>query len=155
MLSKFVKNLLCSEERAVRSFRFYSYIYRKISRLLGYFLYQRSKLKFGVDIAPTAIIGRDFKIAHLGGIVIGKSVIIGNSCTINSGATLGMAGLQDESMPTIGDEVYISTGAKILGGVHIGNGSIVGANAVVISSFPEGVTVVGVPAKKVGDHAKD
>ena len=107
-----LRKLFNAEHRAVNSYRFYSYIYQKISKGLGYLLYNRSKIKYGCDIAPTAKIGVDFKIAHIGGIVIGRNAIIGNNCTINNNVTLGMKSKDQPDMPTVGDNIYID-GCKI------------------------------------------
>lgn len=133
------KKIFNCEYRAVLSFRIYSCIYTNFSKSFGYILYQHSKLKYGCDIAPTAKIGKNFKIAHIGGIVIGRNSIIGDNCTINNNVTLGMKNSNDTSMPNIGNNVYISTGAKLLGNINIGDNCIIGANSV----------IVGIPAKVI------
>ena len=69
-----MKEIFLSESRAVRSFRIYSSIYKRYSKYFGFYLYQRAKLKYGVDIAPTASIGKNFTLVHLGAIVIGGNV---------------------------------------------------------------------------------
>jgi len=144
-----LKKIFNVEYRAVLSFRIYSYIYINLSKTLGYLLYQKSKLKYSCDIAPTAKIGKNFKIVHIGGIVIGRNVVIGNNCIINNNVTLGMKSFQNYSMPFIGDSVYISTGAKLLGDIKIGNNCIIGANSVVNKSFEDNYIVAGVPAKVI------
>ncbi|APC97808.1 serine O-acetyltransferase [Francisella frigiditurris] len=144
-----IKTIFNAENRAVRSFRIYSYVYNNVSKFFGYFLYQRAKLKYNFDIAPTAIIGKDFKIVHLGSIVVGRNAQIGSNCTINNNVTLGMKNQKDESMPVIGDNVYISTGAKLLGNIKIGNNCIIGANSVVNKSFEDSSIIAGIPAKKI------
>lgn len=137
---------ISAEERAVRAFRFYSYVYIHISKILGYFFYQHYKIKFGCDIAPTARIGKNFRIAHIGGIVIGRNVVIGNGCTINNCVTLGMKSSDEPMMPIVGENVYISTGAKLLGNIKIGDNCIIGANSVVIKSFDDSCLIAGAPA---------
>jgi len=112
-------------------------------------MYHRSKIKYGCDIAPTAQIGADFKIAHIGGIVIGRNAIIGDECTINNNVTLGMKNATSDAMPTLGNGVYVSTGAKLLGGISIGNDCIIGANSVVLISFENNRVIVGIPSKSV------
>jgi len=144
-----LKNLFNAEYRAVLSFRIYSFIYRDVSKTLGYIMYHRSKIKYGCDIAPTAQIGADFKIAHIGGIVIGRNAIIGDECTINNNVTLGMKNATSDAMPTLGNGVYVSTGAKLLGGISIGNDCIIGANSVVLISFENNRVIVGIPSKSV------
>ena len=143
------KNMINAEYRAVLSFRIYSFIYKHVSKLLGYVLYNRAKVKYGCDIAPTAQIGKNFKIAHIGGIVIGRNVIIGDDCTINNSVTLGMKSVKDDAMPLLGNGVYVSTGAKLLGKISIADGCIIGANSVVLSSFEEKSVIVGIPAKRI------
>jgi len=144
-----IKNLFNVEYRAVLSYRIYSYIYNNFSKGLGYILYQHSKLKYACDIAPTAKIGENFKIVHIGGIVIGRNSIIGNDCSINNNVTLGMKNSNDTSMPQLANNVYISTGAKLLGSIYIGDNCIIGANSVVNRSFGSDSVIVGIPAKKI------
>ncbi|MCD5380583.1 serine acetyltransferase [Candidatus Gracilibacteria bacterium] len=136
-----------AEHRAVNSYRLYSFVYKKISKGLGYVLYNRAKLKYGCDIAPTAKIGAHFKIAHIGGIVIGRNAIIGNNCTINNNVTLGMKNKDKSEMPKLGDNIYVSSGAKLLGDIQIGNNCIIGANSVVVNSFNKNLIIAGIPAK--------
>jgi len=81
--------------------------------------------------------------------VIGRNCVIGDNCTINNDVTLGMKNSNDTSMPKIGDNVYISTGAKLLGGITIGDNCIIGANAVVNKSFEKNSIIAGIPAKIV------
>ena len=147
-----LKNVFNAECRAVVSFRVYSFIYCDISKVLGYILYNRAKLKYGCDIAPTAKIGKGFKVAHIGGIVIGRNAVIGDDCTINNNVTLGMKNTTSDIMPIVGNGVYISTGAKLLGGIRIGNNCIVGANSVVLNSFDDNSVIVGAPAKIVSSR---
>jgi len=113
------------------------------------------------DISYYAEIGDGFRIAHTPGVVIGFGVKIGKGVTIYSNVTLGarkiavegegggVSGEDGERYPIIEDDVVIYSGARIVGPVTIGKGSVVGANAVVLDSFPPGSTVVGVPARSV------
>ena len=144
-----VKDLFNAECRAVVSFNIYSYIYNNLSKGVGYILYNRAKVKYGCDIAPTAKIGKNFKIAHIGGIVIGRNSVIGDNCTINNNVTLGMKDVSSAAMPKVGNGVYISTGAKLIGEISIGNNSTIGANSVVLNSFGEDAIVVGIPARNI------
>jgi serine O-acetyltransferase len=104
-----------------------------------------------IDIHPGAKIGRNFFIDH-GFVVIGETAEIGDNVTIYQGATLGgtnpTSGQGGKRHPTIGNDVIISLGAAILGPIHVGAGSRVGANAVVTKDVPEGATMVGIPAKQ-------
>jgi serine O-acetyltransferase len=102
----------------------------------------------GIEIHPGAQIGEDFFIDHGMGVVIGETTIIGNSVLLYQGVTLGGTGLvKGKRHPTIGNNVVIGTGAKVLGNITIGDNSYVGANAVVIKDVPPNSTVVGVPGR--------
>lgn len=144
-----LKTLLRAEYWAVLSTRLISSLYNnRIFKIIGYLLYQISKIIFNIDIHPKAKIGNGFVIAHLGGIVIGGHTIMGDNCTVNSCITLGEA-RPGQGMPIIGSNCYISTGAKVLGAITIHDNSIVGANAVVVTSFDKPGTIVGIPAKLI------
>ncbi|MFC1806750.1 serine O-acetyltransferase EpsC [Candidatus Omnitrophota bacterium] len=102
----------------------------------------------GIEIHPGATIGNDFFIDHGMGVVIGETTIIGDNVTLFQGVTLGGTGKeQGKRHPTIGKNVVVGTGAKILGNIIIGDNSYVGANAVVIRDVPPNSTVVGVPGR--------
>ncbi len=102
----------------------------------------------GVEIHPSATIGRGLFIDHGMGVVIGETTTIGRHVTLYQGVTLGGTGKQrGKRHPTIGNNVVIGTGAKILGDITIGDHSMVGANAVVVKNVPEHSTVVGVPGR--------
>ena len=102
----------------------------------------------GVEIHPGARIGKGLFIDHGMGVVIGETAIIGNNVTLFQGVTLGGTGKETgKRHPTLGDNVVIGAGAKILGNIEIGANSYVGANAVVIKSVPPNATVVGVPGR--------
>ena len=102
----------------------------------------------GIEIHPAARIGSGLFIDHGMGVVIGETAIIGKNVTMYQGVTLGGTGKQrGKRHPTIGDNVVIGAGAKVLGNITIGNDSMVGANAVVIKDVPPHSTVVGVPGR--------
>lgn len=123
---------------------FYKYKFYFIARLLSQF----SRFLTGIEIHPGATIGNNFFIDHGMGVVIGETTIIGNNVTIYHGVTLGGVGYSKAKRhPTIGDNVTIGAGAKILGPIEIGENSKVGANAVVLKSIPANSTAVGIPAK--------
>jgi len=104
----------------------------------------------GIEIHPGAQIGRRFFIDHGMGVVIGETAEIGNDCTLYHGVTLGGTSWQKgKRHPTLGNEVIVGAGAKILGPITIGHGARVGSNAVVMKSVPPGATVVGIPARIV------
>ena len=104
----------------------------------------------GIEIHPGAKIGKKCFIDHGMGVVIGETSVIGDNVTIFQGVTLGGTGKErGKRHPTIGNNVVISTGAKVLGSIIIGDNVIIGAGAVVIDSVPDNCTVVGVPGKIV------
>ncbi|WP_347357945.1 serine O-acetyltransferase [Bdellovibrio sp.] len=98
----------------------------------------------GIEIHPGATLGKRLVIDHGFGVVIGETAVIGDDCIIFHGVTLG--GLKFDPVkrhPTVGNKVLIGTGAKILGPIQIGDGAMIGANAVVIRDVPAGATIVG------------
>ena len=100
----------------------------------------------GIEIHPAAQIGKGLFIDHGMGVVIGETSIIGNNVTLFQGVTLGGTGKETgKRHPTLGDNVVVGTGAKVLGNITVGSNSYVGANAVVLRSVPPNSTVVGVP----------
>lgn len=108
-----------------------------------------------IEIHPGAKIGKDFFIDHGGGVVIGETSEIGDNVTIYQGVTIGGTSMKREKRhPTIGDDVVIGAGARILGSVKIGNRVRIGANAVVTQDIPDDSVVVGVPGRVVARNGK-
>jgi serine O-acetyltransferase len=104
----------------------------------------------GVEIHPAAVIGREFFIDHGAGVVIGETARIGDRVTLYQGVTLGGTGFQrGKRHPTLGDNVTVGSGAKLLGPIAVGDGAKVGANTVVVEDVPPGATVVGNPGHPV------
>ncbi len=102
----------------------------------------------GIEIHPGAKVGKRLFIDHGMGVVIGETAIIGDDCTLYHGVTLGGTSLeQGKRHPTLGNNVVIGAGAKILGPITLGDNSSVGANSVVIKEVPENSTAVGIPAR--------
>ncbi|MCV6636134.1 serine O-acetyltransferase [Candidatus Albibeggiatoa sp. nov. NOAA] len=117
---------------------------------LGRTLSTFSRWLTGVEIHPGATIGERFFIDHGMGIVIGETAEIGDDCTLYHGVTLGGTSWQKgKRHPTLGKDVVVGAGAKVLGPVHIGDGARIGSNAVVVKDVPSGATVVGIPARIV------
>lgn len=109
----------------------------------------------GIEIHPGAEIGSDFFIDHGGGVVIGETSVVGSNVTIYAGVVLGGTKLKHKKRhPTIGDNVVIGTGAKILGPVKIGNNVRIGANSVVINDVPDNSVVVGVPGRVISKEGE-
>jgi serine O-acetyltransferase len=109
-----------------------------------------SRAVTGVEIHPAATIGDEFFIDHGSGVVIGETAEIGHRVTLYQGVTLGGTGFQrGKRHPTVGDEVTIGSGAKLLGPISVGRGAKIGANTVVVADVPEKATVVGNPGHPV------
>jgi serine O-acetyltransferase len=123
-------------------------LYRLKVPVLPRLLMHLSRWMTGVEIHPAARIGRGFFIDHGMGVVIGETAVIGDNVTLFQGVTLGGTGKErGKRHPTVGNNVVIGAGAKVLGNITIGEGSIIGANAVVIRDVPGHSTVVGVPGR--------
>jgi len=109
---------------------------------------QLARLVTGIEIQPGAVIGKRFFVDHGMGVVIGETTIIGDDVLLYQGATLGGTGIvKGKRHPTIGNNVVVGAGAKVLGNITIGDNSYIGANAVVIKDVPPNSTVVGVPGR--------
>jgi len=130
---------------------FYGHSLFVIARLIS----QINRLLTGIEIHPGARIGRGFFIDHGAGVVIGETTEIGDDVTIYQGVTLGGTGKEKgKRHPTIGNEVMISAGAKILGSFKVGDRAKIGAGAVVLKEVPPDSTVVGVPGRVVVQKGK-
>ena len=106
--------------------------------------------KYGIDIAFTTQIGSGFYIGHSGGIVVHQNTRIGKNFSISQGVTIGQTNRGErKGTPTIGDNVYVGPGAKIIGHVQIGNNAAIGANCVVTKDVPDNGVVVGVPGRVI------
>ena len=118
-------------------------------RWLGRFTSHVSRWLTGIEIHPGAVIGKSVFIDHGMGVVIGETAEIGDGCTIYQGVTLGGTSLYKGAKrhPTLGKNVVVSAGAKVLGGFTVGDNARISSNAVVIKPVPEGTTAVGIPAR--------
>ncbi|MBQ8188488.1 MAG: serine O-acetyltransferase [Lachnospiraceae bacterium] len=125
-------------------------LYKKKKYFLARWISQRAARKTGIEIHPGAQIGNGFFIDHGNGVIIGETTIIGNNVTLYQGVTLGGTGKeQGKRHPTIGNNVMISAGAKVLGSFTVGDNSKIGAGSVVLEEVPPNSTVVGVPGRVV------
>lgn len=125
-------------------------LYLKKHYFLARYISQRGVRKTGIEIHPGAQIGKGFFIDHGNGVIIGETTIIGDNVTLYQGVTLGGTGKEHgKRHPTVGNNVMISAGAKVLGSFKIGDNSKIGAGSVVLSEVPENSTVVGVPGRVV------
>lgn len=125
-------------------------LYKNGHYFLARWYSQRTARKTGIEIHPGATIGKGLFIDHGHGVVIGETAIIGDNVTLYQGVTLGGTGKeQGKRHPTIGDNVMISAGAKVLGSFTVGENSKIGAGSVVLTEIPPNSTVVGVPGRIV------
>ena len=143
-------------------FLLYPSIHARLAHMLSHFLYKKNLLflarlisqlaRFltGIEIHPGATLGAGILIDHGMGVVIGETAELGDRITIYHGTTLGGTGKEKgKRHPTVGDNVVIGAGSKVLGNIKIGSNSKIGANSVVLDDVPEGATVVGIPGKVV------
>lgn len=120
--------------------------HRSLARVLS----QITRHITGVEIHPAAQIGKHFFIDHAMGVVIGETAIVGDNCVLYQGVTLGGTGNETgKRHPTLGNNVLIGAGTKVLGPVYIGDNARIGAGSVVLCNLPANCTAVGVPAEVV------
>ena len=125
-------------------------LYLKGHYFLARYISQRAVRKTGIEIHPGAKIGKGFFIDHGNGVIIGETTIIGDNVTLYQGVTLGGTGKEHgKRHPTVGNNVMIGAGAKVLGSCTIGDNSKIGAGSVVLGEVPPNSTVVGVPGRVV------
>lgn len=126
-------------------------VFGKIYGLFLKFMYLKKSQKLGLSIGLN-VFGPGLSLVHYGQIVVNENTVAGKNCRIHEGVTIGATN-GDPAAPVIGDNVFIASGAKIIGNVKIADNVAVGANAVVVKDILEpGITVGGVPAKKISDH---
>ena len=143
-------------------FLLYPSIHARLAHMISHFLYKKNLLflarlisqiaRFltGIEIHPGATLGAGILIDHGMDVVIGETAELGDRITIYHGTTLGGTGKEKgKRHPTVGDNVVIGAGSKVLGNIKIGSNSKIGANSVVLDDVPEGATVVGIPGKVV------
>lgn len=142
--------------QAVMLYRLANILWRNGFLLLGRLISNFAIMVTGIEIHPGAKIGARLFIDHGSGVVIGETAEIGNDVTLYQGVTLGGTSLHHgKRHPTLEDGVIVGAGARVLGPFTVGAGARIGANAVVLSEVPKGVTMVGIPARPVMRHAKD
>ena len=138
--------LLYPSFRVMLSYRRAHKLYLKGHYFWARYISQKAARKTGIEIHPGATIGKGFFIDHGSGVIIGETTIIGDNVTLYQGVTLGGTGKETgKRHPTIGDNVMISAGAKIIGSFTVGENSKIGAGSVVLEEVPPNCTVVGVP----------
>ena len=126
------------------------WLYRHHCFFLARLVSQLTRFFTGIEIHPGAVIGHNVFIDHGSGIVIGETAEIGDDCLLYQGVTLGGTGKDvGKRHPTLGNNVMVGSGAKVLGPFRVGDNARIAANAVVLREVPEGATVVGVPGRIV------
>lgn len=135
---------------ALIAYRFSHFLYKHKIFFGARLVSQLSRFFTGIEIHPGATIGKGLFIDHGMGVVIGETAEIGDNVTIYHGVTLGGTGKHSgKRHPTIGNNVLIGTGAKVLGPITVGDNAKIGANSVVLHNVPEGATAVGIRAKNI------
>lgn len=148
--SKIEVFLLYPTIHALIAYRISHYLYINKLFFLARLISQISRFFTGIEIHPGAKIGRGLVIDHGMGVVIGETAEIGDNVLLYHGVTLGGTGKdKGKRHPTVGNNVVIGAGAKVLGPIYIGSNSKIGANSVVLNNVPEGATAVGIPAKNI------
>lgn len=141
---------LYSGFKAVRAYRRAHWFYAHDHKFIARYISQRARRKTGIEIHPGAKIGKGLFIDHGMGVVIGETTEIGDNCTLYQGVTLGGTGKDHgKRHPTLGNNVLVGAGAKILGPFRVGDNARVAAGAVVLEEVPPNATAVGVPARIV------
>jgi serine O-acetyltransferase len=141
--------------RAVWAYRIHHWLWSRGARTLARFVSELARFVTGIEIHPGAQIGRCLFIDHGTGVVIGETAIVGDRVTLLQGVTLGSTGKdQGKRHPTIGNDVVIGCGAKVLGNIAVGENSRIGAGSVVLHDVPRNCTVVGVPGQVVFQNGK-
>ena len=140
---------------AVAMYRVAHWFYLKNFKFIARVISQTARFLTGIEIHPGAKIGKGLLIDHGAGVVIGETAEIGDNCLLYQGCTLGGTGKDHgKRHPTLGNNVMVGCGAKVLGPFKVGDNSKIAANAVVLESVPPNCTAVGVPAKVVKQNGK-
>nr|WP_286674027.1 MULTISPECIES: serine O-acetyltransferase EpsC [unclassified Clostridium] len=135
---------------ALISYRVSHFLYKHKFFFLARFISQLARFLTGIEIHPGATIGKGLFIDHGMGVVIGETAEIGNDVILYHGVTLGGTGKdKGKRHPTVGNNVLIGAGAKVLGPINIGDNAKIGSNAVVLHDVPQGATTVGVSARNI------
>ena len=136
--------------KAILHYRVAHKLYKKGHYVMARWISQRAVRKTGIEIHPGATIGKGLFIDHGSGVIIGETAELGDNITLYQGVTLGGTGKEHgKRHPTIGNNVMISAGAKVLGSITIGDNCKIGAGSVVLKPVPPNSTVVGVPGRVV------
>ena len=144
-------------EILLRKYEYYTNVHSFFNGLFLFyykFRFHQLALKLGFSI-PINVFGKGLSIAHYGSIVVNSNCKIGDYCRIQENVTIGSTNGEWEAA-TIGNNVFIASGARLIGNINIGNNIAIGANAVVVHSFNEdGITIAGIPAKKISENGSN
>ena len=155
VISRAEAALLYSGFHAIMAYRVANKLYKKEKYTSARLISQTARFLTGVEIHPGATIGKGLFIDHGSGVVIGETTVIGDNCTLYQGVTLGGTGKDcGKRHPTLGDNVMVGAGAKVLGNFTVGSDSKIAAGAVVLGPVPENCTAVGIPAHIVRRDGK-
>lgn len=152
IIKKMLKNIFIPEYNSVYLCRLVLKYHKKNKTISSNLLRNRILYKYGIHIGLGCSIGTNLNFPHPQGIIIGNAVTIGSDCTIYHQVTLGKKNGnldQKQDYPTVGDNVTIFAGAKIIGNIHIGNNAIIAPNSVVVCDVEENATYAGIPAKRI------
>lgn len=148
--SRFEVYTLYSGFKAVRAYRKAHWFYQHDMKFIARFISQWARHRTGIEIHPGATIGKNLFIDHGMGVVIGETAEIGDNCTLYQGVTLGGTGKDTgKRHPTLGNNVLVGSGAKVLGPFTVGDNARIASGAVVLAEVPANATAVGVPARIV------
>ena len=152
---RFVGDEIWQFEKLMRKTEYYKNCRKdftgKIYGFLLQYIYYKKRIKLGFSI-PLNVFGPGLSIAHYGTIVVNGNAVIGKNCRIQETVTIGATNGSSKA-PKLGDNVFIGSGARIIGDINVADDIAIGANAVVVNSFNEkGITIAGVPAKKISDN---
>lgn len=153
---KFVGDEIWKFEILMRKTEYYTNcsrnFFQKIYSMLLQYKYYKMRIKYGFSI-PLNVFGPGLSIAHIGTIIVNGNSLIGKNCRVQDGVTIGTTNGSNKA-PVLGDNIFIGSGAKIIGNITIANNIAIGANSVVNKSFnTDNITIAGVPAKKVSDNS--
>lgn len=141
--------------KAIRCYRMAHWFYKHKKYTAARIISQWARKQTGIEIHPGATIGKGLFIDHGMGVVIGETAVIGDNCLLYQGVTLGGTGKdKGKRHPTLGNNVLVGAGAKVLGPFTVGNNVKIAANAVVLNAIPDNCTAVGVPAHIVKMNGK-
>lgn len=147
---------------SIACYRFANWLYREPPfiliriplKIVSYLGLMFCEVIMEMCIDPHATIGPGFYIGHIGGVHINPGAVLGRNCDLAHRVTIGASAMGRQGSPVLGDEVYIGTGATLVGKIKVGNGAKIAANTLVITNVPEGATVMGVPGRIIMRPAK-